>query len=185
VAMRPRTTVLISEPQTFRQSRFLPYLWAVLKSHCDHCAELRDRVEWLDPIYHRATFEECLAPYRDQTPDVLGLSCYTWNWELQCQIAQRVKHHNPRCVVVAGGPHPDYKDPAFFRKHPFIDIVAVRDGEITFQRILSKVVSRDDDFSDIGGLHLPTEGRKASYSTGPAQVPTTFERSPYLAETVL
>ena len=180
--MRPRTTVLISEPQTFRQSRYLPYLWAVLKSHCDHSAELTEGVEWLDPIHQRATSEQCLAPYRDRTPDVLGLSCYTWNWELQCQIAQRVKHHNPSCVVVAGGPHPDYKDPAFFQKHPFIDIVAVRDGEITFARILRSVISGNDDFSDIGGLHLPAQGREASYSTGPAEVPTTFVRSPYLAQ---
>jgi putative methyltransferase len=182
VARRARKIVLISEPQTFRQSRYLPYVWAVLKSHCDRVPDLMDRIEWLDPIHNRAEPEECLAPYRERTPDVLGLSCYTWNWELQCRIAERVKQRNPRCVVVAGGPHPDYTNPRFFRNHPFIDIVAVRDGEFTFTRILSKVVSGDDDFSDIGGLHLPVGRGEAAFSTGPAEVPTTFESSPYLAQ---
>jgi putative methyltransferase len=115
-------------------------------------------------------------------PDVLGLSCYTWNWELQCEIALRIKKRNPRCLVVAGGPHPDYKDPGFFKKYPFIDMVAVKDGEITFSKILTKVLTGDHDYSGIGGLHLPDATREGSFCTGPAELPVAFDHSPYIGQ---
>ena len=78
-----------------------------------------------------------LEPYGDTPIDVLGVSCYTWNSKLQYALASRVKARYPNCLVIAGGPDPDYKDSEFFRRHPFIDIVAVKDGEVTFNKILS------------------------------------------------
>src|SRR5437867_3804541 len=113
-----RKSVLISEPLASNQMPYLPYLWAILKSWCERQTHLNGQFQWLDPIHWRDDPEALLAPYRDNPPDVLGLSCYIWNWELQCQIAARVKALNPNCLVVAGGPQPDYKDPEFFRKYP-------------------------------------------------------------------
>ena len=86
---------------------------------------------------------ELLKPSSGRAIDVLGLSCYTWNWRLQCAIAAEVKRSDPDCFVVVGGPEPDYKDPAFFRLNPAIDAIAVKDGEITFSAILDKLVVGD------------------------------------------
>ena len=177
-----RKTVLISEPQTFGQSPYFPYMWAILKSHCERTDELDGQLHWLEPIYERNDPEVRLAGFGDAMPDVVGLSCYTWNWELQCQLAKGVKNQNPKCLIVAGGPHPDYKDPEFFKKYPFIDIVAVKDGEITFSKILTKVLADDDDYSDIGGLYLPSREREGSIGTGPAEVPMAFDYSPYIEQ---
>ena len=176
-----RKRVLISEPQAFVESPYLPYMWAVLKSYCDRIDAL-GQVEWLEPIYVRGNAGRCVAPYRDRMPDVLGLSCYTWNWDLQCEIARCVKSQRPGCLVVAGGPHPDYKDPGFFRAFPFIDVVAVKDGEIPFSRILAKVGAGDEDFDDVAGLYLPEPGRAGARFTGPAEVPTSFVHSPYIEQ---
>jgi putative methyltransferase len=175
-----RATVLISEPQAHKNIAYLPYMWSVLKSHADRVEHLGGRVEWLDPIHEKDTADALLRPYHHAVPDVLGLSCYMWNWDVQCQIARQVKAAHPDCLVVAGGPHPDYKDPDFFRKHPYFDVVAVKDGEITFSRLLSKVLDGDRDFRDIGGLYLPSPTGGDHVHTGPAEVPTTFEHSPYL-----
>jgi putative methyltransferase len=88
---------------------------------------------------------------------------------------------NPACLVIAGGPEPDYKDPDFFRKHPYIDVIVVQDGEITFSNILVKLVHGDRDFRDIGGLYLPGENEDHIY-TGTAQVPAVFDYSPYVSQ---
>ena len=176
---KPRKTVLISEPNAGdTPAPFLPYIWAILKSYWDRHGE-RDAYQWLDPI-----FENDVPTARRRCQhvpiDVLGLSCYTWNWPMQCAIAKDVKAGNPGCVVIAGGPHPDYKDPLFFRKHPYIDAIAVKDGERTFTRILSQLMEDNRDFTSIGGLYLP--GGSGPRCTGPAAVPDVFDHSPYIEQ---
>jgi putative methyltransferase len=176
---RTHVTALISEPQSFQGMVYLPYMWAILKSACDRTPDLEGRVDWLDPIFMKGSPESLLAPHRDRPLDVLGLSCYTWNWDLQRAIAALAKAMNPECLVVAGGPHPDYKDPAFFSMHPFIDAVVVKDGEIPFSRILAGLLRGERDLDAIPGLYLPG-GPDGHRFTGAAEVPTRFEHSPYV-----
>src|SRR5437016_2253705 len=94
-----RKTVLISEPQSSNLTPYLPYMWAILKSWCGRQDHLNGQFHWLEPLHWRDDAEVLLAPYCDRPPDVLGLSCYIWNWDLQCQIAARVKDLNPDCLV--------------------------------------------------------------------------------------
>jgi putative methyltransferase len=190
---RVRRNVLISEPHALENpAPFLPYVWAILKSHWERHGDV-DAYHWLPPIFLNLDPDSLLEPYRDTAIDVLGLSCYTWNFRLQCALAERVKRANPGCLVVAGGPEPDYKDPEFFNKYPYIDAIAVKDGEITFARILTKFIDGDSDFADVGGLYLPAPaharlvgGRLPAVDqgshlcTGPAEVPKEFDYSPYL-----
>ena len=176
-----RKTVLISEPHAIENpAPFLPYVWAILKSYWERHGEGRDHYEWLPPIFLNGETGALLQPYGETAIDVLGLSCYTWNWARQCDIAKRVKTLYPRCLVVAGGPDPDYKDREFFRKHPYIDAIAVKDGEITFSRILGKLMRDDRDLRDMRGLYLAGDGPEGHLYTGPAEVPTVFDHSPYL-----
>ncbi|GIH11847.1 B12-binding domain-containing radical SAM protein [Rugosimonospora africana] len=184
------TTVLISEPQgstgalQFDNSRpYLPYVSSVLKSYWERHGSPDAPIEWLDPIWWNDKPEVMLAPYGGKKIDVLGLSCYTWNWAAQCLVAAHVKAEHPDCLVVAGGPEPDYKDPTFFAQHPYIDAIAVKDGEVTFQRILAKVVGGDRDLSDVPGLYLPGAPDAGHRYTGPPDVPTVFDHSPYLDQT--
>jgi len=175
-------TILISEPQSIGALPYLPYMWGVLKTYCEREAGLDGAFRWLNPIYDRATAEQLLSPYDGVPVDVIGLSCYMWNWSLQCRLAQLIKERWPDCLVVAGGPHPDYKDPAFFEKHPFIDVIVVQDGEIAFSKILCKVLAHDRDFADIPGLVLPNPNAPWHLATGKAELPTHFEHSPYLEQ---
>ncbi len=174
-----RKTVLISEPNaTDTPAPFLPYMWAILKSYWERNGD-PEYYHWLDPIFQNDKPAALCRPYQDQPIDVLGLSCYTWNWPIQCGIAQWVKARNPKALVIAGGPHPDYKDLHFFRKHPYIDLVAVKDGESTLTSVLSKLMANDLDFRDIRGLYMPGLNREP-VSTGPAIVPILFDYSPYV-----
>ena len=121
-----------------------------------------------------------LEPYRGTQIDVLGLSCYTWNWEIQRRIAGLIKAENPHCCVVAGGPDPAYKDSQFFSKHPYIDVVVVNDGEIPFTRILEALSEDRAELHAIPGLYLPDGETRVPVSTGPPEVSTVFDYSPYV-----
>jgi putative methyltransferase len=172
-----------AEPDRDETRPFLPYVWAVLKSHWERADQGRDyRCEWLDPIWRSARVSELLDREDILGIDVLGLSCYTWNWALQCAIATAVKEHNPDCVVVAGGPEPDYNDPDFFLKYPFIDAVVVKDGEIAFSSMLDSIACGVRDYSDIAGLVLPGGADRLPRVTGAPVVPTVFDYSPYIAQ---
>lgn len=186
-------SVLISQPQLAEFGvPYLPIMWGVLKTYWEQHGAHPDAVTWLDPIGKMAPVDELLERVGDAPIDVLGLSCYTWNWRLQCALAAEVKRRHPHCLVVAGGPEPDYKDPAFFEKHPYIDVVAVKDGEITFNGILQRVVEADDmgalladrgaAFGHIRGLYMPNPDGGSHLCTGPAEIPTTFDTSPLLAQ---
>src|SRR5690242_9333163 len=104
-----RRTVLISELQDIdNRYPFFPYVWAILKSSWERFGTGIDKYEWLEPIWRNEAPESLLEPYEGVAVDVLGLSCYTWNWKLQCALAKAVKASHPNCLVVAGGPEPDY-----------------------------------------------------------------------------
>ena len=185
-----RPAILISEPNA-AGGIFLPYVWAILKSYWEHHGSDRDAFTWLDPLYLRRSVELDFEESLTADPDILGLSCYTWNWELQCAAARLAKERNPDCLVVAGGPDPDYKDPDFFRKHSYIDVVVVKDGEIPFTKILETYLTGSRDFRHIPGLYLPAatpalrvlgDSASAHIYTGPTEVPTVFDFSPYIEQ---
>ena len=178
-----KKNILISEPGSMDLGApFLPYIWGILKTYCERREGIVEHYEWLDPIYKHSNYKALLQPYEDIKIDVAGLSCFTWNWDLQCLVAKELKSRNPNCLIIAGGPEPDYKDQEIFLKHPYIDVIAVRDGEIPFYKILRNLTLGLNDFSDIGGLYLPTLDKKAHTFTGPAEVPTVFDSSPFVAQ---
>lgn len=180
--------ILISEPYVADSPLpVLPYLWGLLKTHWEHYSTDPSSVHWFTPIFHpqRELYITLESPY----VDVLGLSCFTWNWRFQCFLAKQIKAINPHCVVIAGGPEPDYKDPDFFKKHPYIDMVVLRDGEITFTSILQKITETpakekpaQEVFYEIPGLYLPNPSGGKHIYTGKPTVPQNFPHSPYIEQ---
>lgn len=136
---------------------YLPYIYGVLKKHCDRNPVLRRDVNWLKPIFVSEPMESIEAKLKEQKIDVLALSCYCWNWSQHLEIARIVVEGNPNCLVVAGGPHPDWKDADFFKKFPIIGIVVKQDGEIPFEKILLKKLADEDHWESIPGLIFPTK----------------------------
>lgn len=177
-----KQTVLISEP--CNQAAYYPYMWGVLKSYSEVVAGLAGELRWLDPIYLRTDdYARDIDERAEGAPvDVFGLSCYIWNWDYQLSLARTMKQRNPGCLIVAGGPHPEYKDRDFFRKHPDIDVVVLRDGEIPFSKILRRFcLEGNRDFDDIPGLVLRDE-EGSPRSTGESQVPQEFPYSPWITQ---
>jgi putative methyltransferase len=164
--------VLISQPNLYDSKVFMPLVFLCLKTYVDKRDDI-EPVNWLDPLFRNTDVDTMLKDVNINTLDVLGISCYDWNWNLNLEIAQRVKQINPNCKVIAGGPHPDWKDSVFFLKYPFIDAIVYQDGEIPFAEII-KAIQHGDNFDNINNLILPTK------RTPPGPSFSEFELSPWL-----
>lgn len=87
--------------------------------------------------------------------DIVGFSCYMWNFNKQMKIAKLLKERNPNILTVAGGPHVPNIPNDFFQNHPYIDIIVHNEGEITFAKILREY-TKNKDWSSICGTSTPT-----------------------------
>ena len=185
--------ILVSSPNASTTNVFLPYAWAVFKSYYEKHGSFVDRIQWLDPLFRRQhVLSQVNELIKSTRIDLVALSCYTWNWHLNLEIAQLVKSNNNNALVIAGGPHPDHKDPFFFVNYPYIDAVVIKDGEVPIMRILDALATDTLELSMIQGLCLPGTSRSerqdtlsetsTNYShlyTGPAELPVSFDHSPY------
>ncbi len=92
--------ILVSCPPISDNFAYYPYIDLILRD------ELNDYdVNFHRCIYHRFTpdnigqFDGTLMD-----TDILCLSCYIWNWELQLLLTNRARALNPNIIIVAGGP---------------------------------------------------------------------------------
>lgn len=172
-----KAKVLISEPCLNPSWEFLPYVWASLKTYADK--QKLTEVQWLDPIYRSDRPSSLLQNY--EQIDVLGLSCYTWNWPIQMELAKQVKYRNPDCLVVAGGPEVPLGDTELFSRYPFIDIVVKKDGEETFYEVLGEFLG-NQEYHRIGNLLLPQGSDLSPFHTHNKDWFRDFKYSPYLEQ---
>ena len=142
-------------------SFYLPYSLGVLWSYVSKSEIVKNNFQLDHVIWRRNPVEETAQKLQDQ--DIVGFSTYAWNKNYNLTLAKRIRELNPNVLIIFGGPEPAIEDPDFFRKNPFINIVVVREGEITFQRILENL----NDFSKVPGLIINVD--LESVNTGPAE----------------
>jgi putative methyltransferase len=149
-----KKNILISCPGIFDRTVFLPYIWGALKTCCDADERLHDSFHWLEPIYRPSQIDKFIISTGHDSVDVLGLSSYIWNFDLNIKLAKFLKSKNPKLLVVMGGPHPNWDSmKLFFEQHPFIDLVVSHEGEHSFKEILNKFLDNTKDYSQIRGVY--------------------------------
>ncbi|HVU02803.1 MAG TPA: radical SAM protein [Polyangiaceae bacterium] len=85
-------------------------------------------------------------------PGVFLFSSYVWNHDINMAFAKAVKERLPGSLVVVGGPHvPRMVTPSkeFFARHPYVDMAARHEGEVTLAELLGAI---SDQKLDAGGL---------------------------------
>ena len=90
-------------------------------------------------------------------PDVVGFSCFVWNWNYNVKLAKAIKAKWPNCLIVFGGwqqPTAD-RNSDFFRTYPFVDICVHGEGEITFADILLENIKSNPVFESVAGCSIP------------------------------
>jgi radical SAM superfamily enzyme YgiQ (UPF0313 family) len=106
-----------------------------------------------------------------ERPDVLGLSVFTFNRHEAMRVAALARAANPRCLVVAGGPHATHLSRHLLEHYPAIDIVARGEGEETMLEIVRAFERGALRRPDLGGA----PARAADLGgAGPADGPTAI-----------
>lgn len=147
--------ILLIAPNFTKLSGFMPSLGlAYLKSYiCEHtCHE----IEILDKIkIDRIEIENKISAFK---PDIIGITCLTIYRYDAIKIAELAKKYAPDCKIVLGGPHPSFMYEQILNQYPFIDIVVIGEGEVTFKEVISAIES-STPLKDVNGVAFTDKGR--------------------------
>ena len=90
-----------------------------------------------------------LERIRHSPPQILGLSHYQWNSNLNLKVIEAAKSKKPDVVSVLGGPQFDATNPLwiadFFSARPNVDFHIEREGEITFSELVKLLINSGFD----------------------------------------
>lgn len=125
------------------------YITAYLKNkHPEISVEI-----FKDPIKLKTRISE-------QPPDVLALSHYEWNSNLDLAILKYMREKNPNTITVMGGPNFNGYDldwiHNFFQERPNLDAYIYGEGELSFTRFIELLQDNDKKISNIPFEELPS-----------------------------
>lgn len=136
-----------------------PLALGCLKAYADAQAGLKHRVSValasypLDPPAPDAVAADLLS----RAPDLVGFSCYVWNFEFVSQVAPRIRFLRPGVKVVLGGPHASALPEECLRRG-LADFVVRGEGEETFAELLERLAC-GAAAEDVPGLAWLDRGR--------------------------
>ncbi|MFZ2538893.1 MAG: B12-binding domain-containing radical SAM protein [Oscillospiraceae bacterium] len=91
------------------------------------------------------------------SPDVIGFSCYIWNFEYVKQLVRELKKLLPNCIIMLGGPEVSY-NPDEVIVQTGADIVMVSEGEKTFCDLM-EAITNSKSYSGVRGIVYQSEGK--------------------------
>lgn len=122
--------------------------------------------------------EEVLADLFRRKPDVIGFSCYIWNFNLVQELLLELPKILPGRDIWLGGPEVSFEGPQFLISYPMVTGIMAGEGEDTFKELLEYYCRKRTEhkkLTQIDGLVL-REGR-----TAPREMPDINEL-PFLYE---
>ena len=158
---------------------FLPYSVGVLQAYCQRNEIIKENFAFKSPFFLRENPVEIVKKLQD--PDVIGVSCYIWNWEYNKILAQAVKARFPECLVVFGGTQAPVASEGFFVRHPYVDLIVHYEGELSFEAVLLERLSSHPDYTRIPGLSVKVENDQTFKTPARERIPDlSILASPYL-----
>jgi putative methyltransferase len=92
-------------------------------------------------------------------PDILALSHYEWNSNLNLLILKKMKEKNPNTITVMGGPNFETYDlewiAQFFQERPNLDAYIAGEGEFSFTRFVELLDTYEKRLTTIPVEELP------------------------------
>lgn len=126
------------------------------------------------------SLEEISEAIINTKPQVIGFSCYVWNILKVLKIAKKLKRKFPDIKIVFGGPDVSPRARPLMKKHDFIDVTVIGEGEETFTELLQAWFSWETDISGIKGIAYREKG-KVFFTGERGQIQNLDEiPSPYL-----
>ena len=88
--------------------------------------------------------KDAIKRIKEEKPDVVALSNYSWNSNLSDFVSKIAKDVNPNCITVQGGtnfPHDKTQQEVFLNQKKHVDIYTLLEGEKSFLNIIKKLIS--------------------------------------------
>lgn len=148
----------------------------------------------LIPITYLDPRDFLKGPYRKFGNGVWLFSNYMWSLEVNLQISQVVKRHDPKNLTIHGGPStPQYKQASerFMTEQPSVDISVHGEGEITIIEVFEQIVKhpsgqiscQPQELASVTGITFRDNAATGFIRTGIRQRMTSPDDvpSPYLS----
>lgn len=110
-----------------------------------------------------------------QQPNILGFSCYIWNYEYVIRLVNEIKKLLPNCIILLGGPEVSYNPHEVIAKTG-ADIVMLGEGEASFCGLVA-ALSANAPYSEISGIAYKSDDN--IIMTAPAR-PVALEEIPFV-----
>jgi len=132
----------------------LPYSTGLIWSHCKLNKTITDNYELTDILFVRTSPQEFFEEIKN--PDIVGISCFVWNWDFNKKLAEKIKKKYPNCTIVCGGQMQPTAESItwnknFFKEHPYIDMLVHGEGELIFEQILLENL-KDKNWDNVKGI---------------------------------
>jgi len=110
-------------------------------------------------LVKRGLEDYVLGLLRRQSPDLVGLSCMSFQYHSALKLAKLVKTYDKNIFVVIGGYHPTlmYEEIAASPGSQFIDFIVRGEGEATFNELVT-AMHAERGYDKITGLSYKTAG---------------------------
>lgn len=120
-------------------------------------AEYSDNIEIAEYTINNRR-EEILSDIYQRNPDVIGFSCYIWNFTMVKELLPDLPKVLPDAKIWLGGPEVSFDGVELLQKYPMVSGIMTGEGEATFKELLAYYVERKSDklLLEIKGLLLPT-----------------------------
>ena len=103
------------------------------------------------------SLDQILADIYKRNPDVIGFSCYIWNFTLVQELLGEVHKLLPDTELWLGGPEVSFECHAILEKYPYVKGIMIGEGEETFLALLRYYLKEGElSLEDIPGLALST-----------------------------
>jgi radical SAM superfamily enzyme YgiQ (UPF0313 family) len=133
---RPRV-YLVQVCNAFGDAVYVPLAAGMLKAYAEERPRLAEHFAFETIIHRRFDLAETAS--RIESPAVVGLSTYVWNWEFSLALARELRRLHPAVVIAIGGPQVPDDAHALVESH-VVDIVVHGEGEITFADVLDALL---------------------------------------------
>ena len=122
--------------------------------------------------------EEIMADIFKKKPDVLGFSCYIWNWQQIRELIAICHKIMPKVPIWVGGPQVSNQGISLFDELPTLAGIMSGEGEATFLELMEYYVDKNKTLSSIRGLLLKDGATGVRALTDISKIPflyTTLE----------
>lgn len=99
--------------------------------------------------------EAVLADIYERKPDIIGFSCYIWNWKMIRELTEELSKIMPKLPIWLGGPEASFEAERTMKLLLQVKGIMVGEGEETFRRLLQFYLrdgQSDCRMQDIAGI---------------------------------